>query len=59
VRPFTFTVTVEVEKMAGPFASRDELADQIREAIEGADPGDLYGDNGGEYGVTTWDVSAL
>lgn len=53
---FTFTVTAVVERSEGKFASRDELADQIRESIESADPGSLYGDNGSQYDVTEWTV---
>jgi hypothetical protein len=54
---FTFVVEVEVERDEGKFASRDELADQLSQAIEGADPGSLTGDNGGEYSTTGWEVS--
>ena len=53
---FTFTVTVEVERTQGKFATREELAEQLREAIEGADPGQLEGDNGGEYEVSSFEV---
>lgn len=53
---FRFVVTVEVERTTGQFATRDELADQLREAIEGADPGSLSGDNGGEYDVQSFEV---
>lgn len=54
---FEFLVQVEVERSEGKFASRDELAEQIQQAIEGADPGDLDGEAGGSYSVQTWDVS--
>jgi hypothetical protein len=54
---FTFVVEVEVERDEGKFASRDELADQLIQEIEGADPGSLSGDNGGEYSTTSWEVS--
>lgn len=53
---FRFIVTVDVERSEGKFATRDELADQLREAIEGADPGDLEGENGGSYSVSSWEV---
>ena len=56
MKPFVFTVTVEVEREEGKFASRDELADQIREAIEGADPGTVEGENGGSYSIVNWTV---
>lgn len=58
---FTFTVDVEVERDSGKFASRDEIAEQIQEAIEGADPGtiDSVGaDADSSYSVTSWEVSA-
>ena len=54
---FTFTVEVEVSRIEGKFATRDELAEQIQEALESADPGDLEGENGGVYAVDGWDVS--
>ena len=51
-----FTVEVEVERTEGKFASKDELADQILEAIEQADPSNLDGDEGGQYEVSGWTV---
>jgi len=56
---FTFQVEVEVEREEGKFATRDELGDQLREAIEGADPGTVDGDNGGTYNVIQFDVEEL
>jgi hypothetical protein len=53
---FTFTVDVEVERTEGKFASRDELAQQVSDALESADPGTLYGDNDGIYETTDWSV---
>jgi hypothetical protein len=53
---FEFLVAVELERSQGRFATRDEMQDQIIEAIEGADPGSLTGDNDGEYDVVAWDV---
>jgi hypothetical protein len=53
---FRYVVEVEVEREQGLFASRDELGDQLREALESADPGSLTGDNGGEYSTTSWSV---
>ena len=55
---FEFTVSVEVERTQGKFASRDELEEQLAEALEGADPGQVEGGEGGEYEITTWEVSA-
>lgn len=54
---FVFQVEVEVERTEGKFATRDELAEQLMEELEGADPGDLEGDSGGEYEVTSFEVS--
>ena len=56
---FLFEIEVEVERDEGKFASRDELSAQIQEAIEGADPGSLEGDNGGQYSTTSWGVSEV
>jgi hypothetical protein len=56
---FKFTVTVELDRESGKFASRDEMAEQITDALESADPGYVsgigaYGDS--EYSVTDWTV---
>lgn len=56
---FEFTVKVEVERVEGKFAGRDELEEQIQEAIDGADPGSIEGESGGSYDVLTWDVSPI
>ena len=53
----TFTVEVEVERVQGKFASKDELAEQIQAELEGVNPGTLDGENEGMYDVTTWEVS--
>ena len=56
---FTFTVEVEVERSEGKFAARDEMADAIREMIEGAEDG-IYGigaDGSSSYDVTSWEMS--
>lgn len=55
---FTFLVEIEVDRIEGKFASRDELEEQLSEALEGADPTSLTGDNGGEYETTSWEVTA-
>jgi len=55
----TFTVEVEVERVQGKFASRDEISEQLLEAVEGADPGSVDGvgvDGDSEYEVTSWEV---
>lgn len=51
-----FMVTVSVEREAGPFASREDLIDEIREALEAADYGSWSGGGEGEYGTQEWDV---
>lgn len=53
---FEYTVTVEVQRTEGKFASRDELDEQIREALASADPGQVDGENGGVYEVVEWEV---
>lgn len=52
---FTFTVEVEVERVEGKFAPKDEIADQLRDAIEGANPGTV--DGVGADGSTTYEVT--
>lgn len=54
-----FEVAVEVAHRQGKFASRDELAEQIKDELEGAIPGDLYGDEDGEYEVEDSSVEYL
>lgn len=56
---FTFTVTVELEREEGKFASREEMADAIREWLEGADEGSIYGlgaDGESTYATASWEV---
>lgn len=53
---FSFTVSVTVERQEGKFASKDELRDQCRDALESSDPGTVEGDNGGVYNTTEWTV---
>lgn len=55
---FTFRVNVTCNRTEGKFASREELSSAIREALEGADPGQISGDNGGEYEVE-WEVEEI
>jgi hypothetical protein len=54
---FRIVVEAEVERVEGLFASRDDLGEQLREEIEGADPGTLTGENDGEYEVTSFEVT--
>jgi hypothetical protein len=56
---FVFTVAVEVERDEGKFAARDEVAEQIAEALEQADPSTIDGvgaDGTSTYSVTDWVV---
>lgn len=53
---FSFVVNASVERLEGKFATREEIGDQLRAAIEGADPGTVDGENGGQYEVQSWDV---
>lgn len=50
-----FTVTVEVSRVSGKFATRDEITDALREGIEqGANDADVYGlgpDGESEYQI--------
>lgn len=51
-----FTVTVELSRESGKFASKDEFIEQIIAEIEGVDPGTLEGENEGVYNVDLWEV---
>lgn len=54
-------VDIEVDRVAGKFASRDELEAAILEAVtdalEQGDPGSLEGEDGGEYETVEWTVN--
>jgi hypothetical protein len=55
----TFTVSVELERTEGKFASRDEMAEQIIDALESADPGSVDGigaDGMSSYETVAWEV---
>jgi hypothetical protein len=57
---FTFTIEVQVERDSGKFAGRDEIAEQLMEALESADPGTVDGigaDGDSSYSVVDWSVS--
>lgn len=60
MKPFTFTVTIEVERESGKFMSRDEVAEQLLEGLEGADIGEVSGGSDGDsvMTVTSWEVTA-
>lgn len=56
---FTFSVTVDLEREEGKFASRDEMAEAIIEWLEGADEGAIYGigaDGESTYNTVSWEV---
>jgi hypothetical protein len=55
---FTFTVTVEVERVSGRFVSRDTIAEELTSAIEDADPQQLSPDDS-EYETVQWDVEEV
>lgn len=54
---FSFIVNVSVDRTEGKFATKDEIREQILDALNGADPQSYDGDNGGQYETTEWDVS--
>lgn len=54
-----FLVKVELDKTEGKFASRDELADQVRDELDSANPDELEGEAGGTYSVTSWEVEEV
>lgn len=54
---FTFEVSVEVERTEGKFATREEISNEIVEALEGADIQTFTGENDGQYEVTDWSVT--
>lgn len=59
---FQFAITVTVERVTGKFAARDDIAEAIADALEGADPGTLDGlgaDGATEYEVTDFTVDYL
>lgn len=55
---FTFQTTVEVDHTSGKFVSRDEISDEISEAIESADPGSIDVSES-EYETTVWEVTDI
>lgn len=54
---FTIQVTIELERESGKFASRDEMAEALVDAIDSSDPGSLDGlgaDGESTYTITDW-----
>lgn len=58
---FQFTVNVTLERESGKFMSRDEMSEQLQEAIESADPGSVDGGPDGDsaYTVIEWEVNTV
>jgi hypothetical protein len=55
---FTFAVEVTLEREQGKFVSREEMAEQLAEAIQDADPGSVDVDES-TYNVTDWSVNQV
>ena len=53
---FTFHVSVEVNRQQGKFASREDIATELQQALDDANPGDLQVGDDGEYTVDDWTV---
>lgn len=51
----TFTVIAEVEHLTGKFVSKDDLAEELKAELEGANPGTLTVDDS-EYEVVDLSV---
>ena len=59
---FEFTVSVEVERVQGKFAGKDEIEEAIQEALDDANPSTIGGvgaDGDSEYEVTDWSVGTV
>ena len=59
---FEFRVVVEVERESGKFASRDEVAESLREQLEGAGVDEVSGvgaDGDTVYNVTDFSVEEV
>jgi hypothetical protein len=55
----TFTVAADMKfSGGGPFASREDLTQQIQEALDEANPEELDAEEGATYEVTSWQVTA-
>lgn len=59
---FTFTVEIEVDRVEGKFAARDEIAEELLNEIEGNAPTEVYGvgaDGDSTYEVTDYSVTEV
>jgi hypothetical protein len=54
---FTFVIEAVAERSEGKFASRDDIGGQIQAELEGSDPGTIEGENGGQYEISSWEVT--
>jgi len=54
---FRFVVDVEVNRIQGKFATREEIADQIQAALQEADPQSYDCAYDGEYVTADWAVA--
>lgn len=50
------TIEVHLRFVEGKFEPKDDIAELLREEIEGMDPGEVEGDNGGRYEIDAFDV---
>ena len=53
---FEFSVSAEVERSEGKFASRDEIAQVLQEWLENCNEGEITTDNDATYTVDDWAV---
>lgn len=54
----TFTVTVDLKRKDGKEETTPTMAEEIRGYLEDdADPGSIFGPNGGEYEALSWAVT--
>lgn len=54
---FRIIIEGDAERTEGKFESRDTIIGAIIEELEGADPGEVEGDNGGTYAINEWNVT--
>lgn len=53
---FKFTVEIEVNRTTGKFPSRDDVAQELQDALDNANPGDLQVGDDSELEVSDWSV---
>lgn len=56
---FKITLEVEVNRVQGKFASRDEIGELLQEAIQEADPSSLTTGEDAEYETVSWEVTEV